>query len=94
MNKKGRGVEVLIYGFEEQKSEGENSPRNRTKPRVKMMAISRQFTKIASNLLQMEFLLEPVSALAVSAYQRRILKSGKRKKIDVNYVLTNEWKND
>lgn len=89
MNKKGRGVEVLIYGFEEQKSEGENSPRNRTKPRVKMMD-----TKIGSNLLQMEFLLVPFSALAVSAYQRRILKSGKRKKIDVNYVLTNEWKND
>lgn len=36
MNKKGRGVEVLIYGFEEQKSEGENSPPNGTNvPRVK-----------------------------------------------------------
>lgn len=77
MNKKGRGVEVLIYGFEEQKSEGENSPRNRTKPRVKMMVISRQFTKIASNLLQMEFLLEPFSALAICVSEKNFKKQKK-----------------
>lgn len=77
MNKKGRGVEVLIYGFEEQKSEGENSPPNGTNvPRVKKDTSSSHLVS-----LQWNFYRRATSLYAMRLSEKNFERR-KRKKIN------------